>query len=269
MQCGHSLEGVVWHSNICSSSSRLDDLVDGHHFSLDAIQEAGAELVAPPRSGIGAVGSVVVAGVGAWSQVQNVYLRRIWVCKQTCHARFLPELGRGVRSRMSTCNAYRYVQAHVSCKILARVEAKRQVHNMSLQCTHVYKHICRATCFSGLGQTVMWQLSTYYAHQSISMHAVQCVARVLPSIQVQDACVHVCVDIVDMTDAGLKPRFSTKQQPWDIPNIRVIFDTPSLLVHFGFEQQFRCDSCDNDTITLNGVLLGPKARAKCTSAAWL
>ena len=51
-QAGCLLEGVVRYSNVRPAGSRLDELVDGHNFPLDAIQEASPKLVAPACCGI-------------------------------------------------------------------------------------------------------------------------------------------------------------------------------------------------------------------------
>lgn len=67
-------ELVVWSCNIGFTIGACDDLIDGHNFSLNAIQEASSKLVPPVGCCIGAIGSVVIPWVGPGSQVKDVYL---------------------------------------------------------------------------------------------------------------------------------------------------------------------------------------------------
>ena len=68
-------ELVVWSCNIGCATGTCDDLIDGHNFSLNAIQETSTELVPPVGCCIGAIGPVIVSWVGPGSQVKDVYLR--------------------------------------------------------------------------------------------------------------------------------------------------------------------------------------------------
>jgi len=70
-----SLELVFWNSDVGFAVSSLYELIDGHNLTLQAIEEASTELVAPRRCCIGAICAVVITRVGAWLQIKYVHLK--------------------------------------------------------------------------------------------------------------------------------------------------------------------------------------------------
>ena len=70
-----SLELVIWNSDIGFAVGSLYELIDGHNFTLPAIKEASAEVVAPRRCSIGAICAVVITRVGAGLQIKYVHLK--------------------------------------------------------------------------------------------------------------------------------------------------------------------------------------------------